>query len=234
MIGKIHCSSSALELDEEVEGLVEDLLDPGVRTVDLVDDDDGPEAQLQGLLEHEPGLRQGAFRSVDEQQDAVDHPQDAFDLAAEVRVAGRVDDVDLDALPDERHVLGDDGDAALALEIARIEDAIAHLVDVAEQLALPHHGVDERGLPMIDVGDDRDVADVFSTHGAPLFLMFLNTPGDINSLGLKPGACSRLVLSGAFDLQRGYKSGSAPSPVSGGVNEFPRIRLFIEYVEATR
>ena len=161
-----------VELDEEVDGLVEDLLDPGVRAVDLVDDDDGPQAQLQGLLEHETGLRQRAFRRVDEQQDAVDHPEDAFHLAAEVRVAGRVDDVDLDALPDERHVLGDDGDAPLALEIARIEDAVAHLVDIAEQLALPHHRVDQRRFAVIDVGDDADVADILSAHRAPLGFEF--------------------------------------------------------------
>ena len=182
-------------------------MDPGVRTVGLVDDDDGPEAELQGFFEHEACLRQRALRRVDEQKDAIDHPQDAFHFAAEVRVAGRVDDIDLDALPDERHVLGDDGDAPLALEIARIEDAIAHLVDIAEQLALSHHRVDERRFSMIDMGDDGDVADILSAHRAPLFLMFLNTPGDINSLGLKPGACSRLVLSGAFDLQRATNRG---------------------------
>ena len=191
-----------VELDEEVDGLVEDLPDPGVRAVDLVDDDDGPEAQLQGFLEHEPGLRQRAFRRVDEQQDAVDHPEDAFDFAAEVRVAGRIDDVDLDALPDERHVLGDDGDAPLALEIARIEDAIAHLVDIAEELALPHHRVDERRFPMIDMGDDGDVADILSAHRAPLALSSPSgdrSPGenrksDYYTPDPKPGA-----LLGEFD-----------------------------------
>ena len=64
----------------------------------------------------------------------------------------------------EGHVLGDDRDAALALEVVGIEDALAHLVDVAEQLALPHHGVDQGRLAVVDVGDDGDVADVFSMH----------------------------------------------------------------------
>jgi hypothetical protein len=113
-------------------------------------------------------------------QDAVDHPEDAFHFAAEVRVARRVDDIDLDALPDERHVLGYDGDAPLALEIARIEDAIAHLVDIAEELALPHHGVDQGRLPVIDVGYDADVADILSAHRAP---MVLSSPSGERSPG---------------------------------------------------
>ena len=97
---EIQLLLARLQLDEQVEGLVDDLLDPGVGAVDLVDDDDRPQAELQGLLEHEPGLRHGAFGGVDEEEDAVDHPEDAFDLAAEVGVARRVDDVDLDALPE--------------------------------------------------------------------------------------------------------------------------------------
>ena len=48
--------------------------------------------------------------------------QDALDLAAEVGVAGRVDDVDLGVAEREGDVLGQDGDAALALEVVGVED----------------------------------------------------------------------------------------------------------------
>ena len=48
--------------------------------------------------------------------------QDALDLAAEVGVARRVDDVDLGAADLEGDVLGQDGDAALAFQIVGIED----------------------------------------------------------------------------------------------------------------
>ena len=58
----------------------------------------GSQAELQRLAEHELGLRHGAFGGVDQQHHAVDHRQDALDLAAEVGVAGRVDDVDAGAL----------------------------------------------------------------------------------------------------------------------------------------
>ena len=36
---------------------------------------------------------------------------------------------------------------------------------VAEHLGLPEHGVDERGLAVVDVRDDGDVADVHAEFG---------------------------------------------------------------------
>ena len=80
---------------EELERLVDHPLGPRARAVDLVDDDDRREAELQRLQRHEPRLRHRAFDRVDEQQHAVDHAQHALDLAAEIGVAGRVDDVDV-------------------------------------------------------------------------------------------------------------------------------------------
>ena len=56
----------------------------------------GLQAQRQRLAGHELGLRHRAFGRIDQQDDAVDHRQDALDLAAEIGVAGRVDDVDAD------------------------------------------------------------------------------------------------------------------------------------------
>ena len=82
----------------------------------------------------------------------------ALDLAAEVGVAGRVDDVDLDALVDDRGVLGHDGDAALALQVVGVHHALGDLLVVAEDVALAEHAVDQGRLAVVDVGDDRDVA----------------------------------------------------------------------------
>src|SRR5262249_12980491 len=80
------------------------------------------------------------------------------DLVAEVDVAGRVDQVDDVAVPLEPHVLGLDRDAALALEVHRVEVLRAHVarVDGARQLEEP---VGERRLPVVDMGDDADAED---------------------------------------------------------------------------
>ena len=70
-----------------------------VGAIDLVDDDDRRQAALEGLAQHEARLRQRPFGGVDEQQHAVGHRQHALHFAAEIGVAGRVDDVDHDVSP---------------------------------------------------------------------------------------------------------------------------------------
>ena len=91
--------------------------------------------------------------------------QDALDLAAEVGVAGRVDEVDLDVAEREGDVLGQDGDAALALQVVGVEDALLRRSSlVAEQAGLPQHLIDQRRLAVVDVGDDGHIADVVSLH----------------------------------------------------------------------
>ena len=128
----------------------------------LLIDEDHVQLQLERLAQHEARLGQRALARVHEQQDAVDHRQAALDLAAEVGVPGRVDDVDLRPAVAHGRVLGQDRDALLALEIARVEHAILHVLVVAEGAGLPQHRVDQRRLAVVDVGDDRHVADVSS------------------------------------------------------------------------
>ena len=57
-------------------------------------------------------------------------------------------------------VLGEDRDALLALEVHRVEHALVDVLVRAEGAGLPEHGVDERRLAVVDVGDDRDVAEI--------------------------------------------------------------------------
>ena len=55
-------------------------------------------------------------------------------------------------------VLGENRDAALALELVRVHDPLGDPLVGAEDAALVEQGVDQRRLAMIDVGDDGDVA----------------------------------------------------------------------------
>src|SRR3990170_4300113 len=136
----------------------------GAGAVDLVDDHDRAVAAAQRLPEHELRLRHGAVDRVDQEQDAVDHVHDPLHLAAEVGVARRVDDVDLHVAVDDSGVLGEDRDPPLTLERVRVHHALRELLVLAEDATLPEHRVDERRLPVVDVGDDRDVADVDAGH----------------------------------------------------------------------
>ena len=157
---KLDLALVRVEIEEELVDLVHDLLDPRIGPVDLVDDEDHRQPRLERLAQHEAGLRQRPLARVDEQQHAVDHRQPALDLAAEVRVAGCVDDVDLRLAVPEGRVLGEDRDPLLALEVHRVEHALVDVLVRAEGAGLPEHGVDERRLPMVDVGDDRDVSEI--------------------------------------------------------------------------
>ena len=88
-------------------------------------------------------------------------------------MAGRVDEVEdvvlavLGAVV-EAHGLRLDGDAALALDVHRIEHLLLHLAlgQAAGHLDQP---VGQRRLAVVDMGDDGEVADValrYGGHGA--------------------------------------------------------------------
>jgi hypothetical protein len=153
-----------VQIAEEVEDLLVNFLGSRVGAIDLVDDDDDRMAELEALAEHEAGLRQRPLGSVDEQERAVGHEKRPLDFAAEVGVAGRVDDVDLGDLPVpgaplDARVLGEDGDAPLALEVVRVHDPLEDDLVGAESPGLSQHVVDQRRLAVVDVGHDGDVAE---------------------------------------------------------------------------
>ena len=131
-----------VEVDEEVVDLVEHFLWARVGAVDLVDDDDRRQVRFERFAEHVSRLRQRAFAGVDQEHDAVHHFQRAFDLAAEIAVAGRVDNVDLDVVVKDGSIFCEDGDAALALQFVRVHDALDVVFIGAKRAALLQHGVD--------------------------------------------------------------------------------------------
>src|SRR3546814_3243349 len=111
---------------------------------------DRSEAARQRLGGDELGLRHRALGSIDQQQYAVDHGENALDLAAEVGMARRVDDVDLGVAPHDCGALGEDGDAALALQIVGVHRALGHLLVGAVGAGLLQQLVDPRRLAVVD------------------------------------------------------------------------------------
>jgi hypothetical protein len=147
-----------VEVDEEVVNLVDHFRRARVLAVDLVDDDDGLELLFEGFRQDVARLRQRPFRSVYKQQRAVDHRQHALDLAPEIGVARRVEDVDLVIAVAHRGVFSHDRDAALALQVHRVHDALDYAFVGPEQPRLFEHRVYERGLAVVNVRDNGDVA----------------------------------------------------------------------------
>ena len=54
--------------------------------------------------------------------------------------------------------LGEDGDAALALQVVGIHGALGHPLVLAERAGLLQQAIDQRRLAVIDMGDDREIA----------------------------------------------------------------------------
>ena len=138
----------------------------GGRQVDLVDDRHHLEPELGGGVAVGDALRFDALRGVDDQQRAVAGRERTRHFVGEVDVPGRVDEVQLVGLAvlfrlvikSDRLRL--DGDAALALELERIEHLILHFAgfEAAANLDEP---VRQRGLAVIDVRDDRKITYAF-------------------------------------------------------------------------
>jgi hypothetical protein len=80
-------------------------------------------------------------------------------------VAWSIDDVDVGRLaalagPFDRGAFGEDGDPTLLLQIVGVHGTLFHALIVAKGAGLAEELVDERCLAVVDVRDDRDVAQV--------------------------------------------------------------------------
>ncbi len=164
-VGEIGQNVVGPELQEQFEHFVNDFMQAGVGPVDLVDDHDGPQPALERLREDKSRLRHGPFGGIDQHQAAIGHAEHTLDLAAEIGVAGRVDDVDLHPFVGNGDILGEDRDAAFAFQIVGVEDLLADELGVAEPPALAQHAIDQARLAVIDVCDDGDVSYIGAAHG---------------------------------------------------------------------
>lgn len=59
-------------------------------------------------------------------------------------------------------VLGQDGDALLALQVHRVHYPGLDVAARSEGAGLPQHGVHEGGFAMVDVGDDGEIAQILA------------------------------------------------------------------------
>ena len=200
-----------VQRQEQVEDGFQRLLGLGVGAVDLVDHHDGLQAQLQRLGQHELGLRHHAFGRVHQQHHAIHHREDALHLAAEIGMAGRVHDVEAHAVPFHRGAFGQDGDAALALLVVGIHGALGHVLVLAHRAGLLEQLVHQRGLAMVDMGDDGDVADFHDTR--------------INKRK-RSGAPGLIDACPAAEQHRACKSCHAFVGVNGFIKLFGRLQQF--------
>ncbi len=165
-------SASCAGYADDVLDLRDDAFGLRLRQVDLVEDRHHLHALLGRGVAVGDGLRLDALRSVHHQQRALARRQRARHLVREVDVPRRVDQVEQIGLPVARAVVECSGlrldrDAALALEVHRVEHLLLHLA-VGQSPAQLYEAVGERGFAVVDVGDDGKIADMLHKRGLPL------------------------------------------------------------------
>ena len=138
------------------------------RQVDLVDDRNDLEVVVDGEIGVGQRLRLDALRRVNQQQRALAGGQRPRDLVAEVHVSGRVDQIEDVLLAAVGGVVQADRmrldrDAALALEVHGVEDLRLHLARL-KRAGEFEEAICQRRLAMVDVRDDRKIADEALIH----------------------------------------------------------------------
>ena len=141
-----------------------DLLGPGRLHVDLVQDRDDRQVVVHGQIGIGDGLRLHSLGRVDQQDRSLAGRQTARNLVVEVDVPRRVDQVQLINLAVQRVIDGDgpglDRDSALPLQVHIVEQLLAKLA-LGDGSRLQQELIGQRALAVIDVSDDREIADEF-------------------------------------------------------------------------
>jgi len=153
---------------EDIFDLLFHVIRAGSGQVDFIDDGKNREIVARGEEGVGDGLGFDALAGVNDEESAFAGREGAGDLVREIDVAGSVDQVEaifvaVVSQVMETDALCLDGDAALALQVHRIEDLGLHLT-LGQRAGEFEQAVGERGLAVVDVSNDTEIADVLGIH----------------------------------------------------------------------
>jgi len=183
------------QFDKEIKDLVEHFVSTGVRAINLIDHDKRLEPHFKGFGEHKSRLRHRAFGGIDQNQTTIGHAEYTFDFATKIGVSRRIDNVDLHPFVRQGDVFSENGNAPLSFQVVGIENALGCQLAGAKLAALGKQAIDQRRVSMVDVGNDDDVAEIFTSHREVAKL----------SLALK-GCSESRMLADCTDLAVGDQS----------------------------
>ena len=78
-------------------------------------------------------------------------------------MSGSINDVDLDVTVLYCCILGENGDTALSLDVVRVHDTLSDFLILTEDTALTQQLIYQCSFTVVNMGDDCDVAHVFSS-----------------------------------------------------------------------
>ena len=114
---KIQLFIGRAEAIEKIKSLVNDPIRTGAIAIDFIDNNHGHETLGKGLFRDEASLRHRTFDGVDQQQHAIHHGQDAFNLTTEIGVSRCIHDIDEVVVPFDRRILRQNCDATFPFKI---------------------------------------------------------------------------------------------------------------------
>ncbi len=154
---------------QQIFDLLGHLVGHGRRQIDLVDHRHDGQIQVQRGEEMGHGLGLDALGGVHHQHGAFAGLERTAHLVGKIHMARRVDQVDLILLAvaavDHAHRAGLDGDALFPLQIHGVEELLAHL-PLGDRVGHLHQTVGQGALAVVDVGNDRKIANVLFVHSA--------------------------------------------------------------------
>ena len=141
----------------------------GRRQVNLVEHWNDLEPCVEREQEVADGLSLDALARVDDEQGTLARSERSGDLVGEIDVPGCIDEVELvggAVLGGVLHSHGIelDRDPALPFEVHRVQNLRPHAT-LFQRAGRLDQAVGERRLPMIDVRDDAEIADMVLAHG---------------------------------------------------------------------
>src|SRR5207237_265210 len=104
------------------------------------------------------------FNRIDEQDTAISHVQNALNLTTEVGMSRSINNIDLNATIDDSSIFSENSNTPLTFLIVGIHDQFAHLLILAEDVALFEESIDQRGFAVIDVGNNSNIADIVALY----------------------------------------------------------------------
>ena len=113
-------------------------------------------------MQHEFGLGHDPLKGVHQKDGSVHHFQDPLYFTAEVRVSRGVHDIDLYIFVKNGGILAQNRDAAFSLNVIAVHHPLLDLLVLTKDAALLQKLVYQSGLSVINMGDDRDISNVFS------------------------------------------------------------------------
>ncbi len=156
-------ASARVEPDHVLD-LLAHALGFGGRQVDLVENGHDVEIGVDRLIDVGERLRLHALARVHDEERAFAGGKASRHFIGEVHMPRRVHQIEgvgvaVLGLVFQAHGLRLDGDAPLALDIHRIEHLVLHLArrEPAAELDQP---VGQGRFPMVDMGDDREIAEM--------------------------------------------------------------------------